>query len=404
MNTNQHQCGFHCLRARRQRIKLNFTLVQFVLLAGFSEARVEAAGQTNAAAGAVVVPLTIAFRRVKEPKEGAFSFLAPPDWKTEINLFRIDPMRVGGWGNALAAKCDLTVKKDALGTVMLRSLPTYSYVDFSANPRMGTLGAMFRPGSNYQGAQVKPMPTVQGFLDEMFRFVHPRAQEVKVTERMALPELAAVFAKVNQAANAELAAVGARITYSAGVVVVEYTEGGVRYKEAAWAVLSDSRSVANTWANDQSMLMRAPLAEAKVWQPILETVMRSIRLDVDWLSRELRASEQRAQMSLEMQHQQQQRDQKILETQRELQRMDREIWSSRAKTNERIQHDNYLTLTAQQDYVNPHTHEVETDTSDYRFRWETAGGEKIFSNDPNYDPRKDNSIWTKDWESTPARK
>ncbi|MCX6911817.1 MAG: hypothetical protein NT167_01950, partial [Verrucomicrobia bacterium] len=72
--------------------------------------------------------------------------------------------------------------------------------------------------------------------------------------------------------------------------------------------------------------------------------------------------------------------------------------------NERIQHDNYLTLTAQQDYVNPHTHEVETDTSDYRFRWETSGGEKIFSNDPNYDPRKDTSIWTKDWQPTPAKK
>jgi hypothetical protein len=404
MNTNQHQCGFHCLTARRQTFKLNFTLVQFVLLAGFSEARVEAAGQTNAAAAAIIAPQTIAFRRVKEPKEGAFSFLAPPDWKTEINLFRIDPMRVGGWGNSYVAKCDLTVKKDDAGTVMLRSVPTYNYVDFSANPRLGTLGAMFRPGSYYQGMQVKPMPTVQGFLDEMLRFVHPRAQEAKVTERMALPELAAVFAKLNQSANAELAAVGGRITFTAGVVVVEYTEGGVRYKEAAWAVLSDNRALAGLWANDQSMLMRAPLAEAKVWQPILETVMRSIRLDVNWLSRELRASEQRAQMSLEQQHQQQQRDQKILETQRELQRMDQEIWSSRAKTNERIQHDNYLTLTAQQDYVNPHTHEVETDTSDYRFRWETSGGEKIFSNDPNYDPRKDTSIWTKDWQPTPAKK
>ena len=287
---------------------------------------------------------------------------------------------------------------------MLRSLPTYNYVDFSVSPSLATLGAMFRPGTYYQGMQVKPMPTVQGFLGEMFKFVHPRAQEAKVTEQMALPELAAVFAKVNQSANAELAALGGRITYTAAAVVTEYTEGGVRFKEAAWAVLSDNRALAGIWANDQAMLMRAPVAEAKAWQPILETVMRSIRLDVDWLARELRASEQRAQTSLGQQRQQQQRDQKILETQRELQRMDHEIWSSRARTNERIQHDNYLTLTAQQDYVNPHTREVETDTSDYRFRWETSGGEKLFSNDPNYDPRKDDRIWTKDWGLTPAKK
>ena len=404
MNTTRDQDRFHCLTARRQKFNLSFALVQFVLLAEFSEARVAAAGQTNAAAAASSAPQTIAFRRVKEPREGAFSFLAPPDWKTEINLFRINPMQVGGWGNSFVAKCDLTVKKDDAGSVMLRSLPAYNYMDFSANPSLATLGALFRPGSHYQGMQVKPMPTVQGFLDEMFRFVHPRAQEVKVTERKALPELAAVFAKVNQSANAELAAVGGRITYTAGALVVEYTEGGARYKEAAWAVLSDTRALAGTWANDQSMLMRAPLAEANAWQPILETVMRSIRLDMDWLSKELRASEQRAQMSSEQQHQQQQRDQKVLETQRELQRMDHEIWSSRAKSNEQIQHDNYLTLTAQQDYVNPHTREVETDTSDYRFRWETSGGEKIFSNDPNYDPRKDDRIWTKDWGLTPAKR
>ena len=341
---------------------------------------------------------------MKEPKEGAFSFLAPASWKTDINLFRINPMQVGGWGNSLVAKCDLTVKKDDAGTVMLRSLPTYSYVDFSNNPKLATFAAMFRPGSHYQGMQVKPMPSVQGFLDETFRFAHPRAQAAKVTECKELPELAAVYAKVNQAANDELATLGAHVTYTAGVVVMEYVEGGVRYKEAAWAVLSDNRALAGHWANDQSMLMRAPLAEAKAWQPILETVMRSIKLDVDWLTKEMRASEQRAQMSLEQQRQQQQRDQKILQTQHELQQMDHDIWSSRAKTNDRIQHDSYLTLTDQQDYVNPHTHEVETDTSDYRFRWVTPSGEKVFSNDANYDPRKDDAIWTKDWELTSAKK
>jgi hypothetical protein len=354
-------------------------------------------------AASAVRPHTVAFRRVAEPKENAFTILAPRDWKTEINLFRINPMQVGGWGNSFVAKCDLTVKKDDAGTVMFRSLPTYNYMDFSVSPSLTMLAAMFQPGSHYQGMQVKPMPAVQGFLDEMFRSVHPHAQEVKVTERKELPELAAVFAKVNQAANAELAAVGGRINYAAGAMVVEYTEDGVRYKEADWAVLSDNRTLAGIWANDQSMLMRAPLAEARAWQPILETVMRSIRLNIDWLKQEMRASEQRAQMSLEQQQQQQQRDQQILKVQRDLQQMDHDIWSSRAQTNERIQHDSYLTLTGQQDYVNPFTREVETDTSDYRYRWETSGGEKLFSDDPNYDPTTDDRIWTKDWKLTRAK-
>ena len=50
---------------------------------------------------------------------------------------------------------------------------------------------------------------------------HPRAREVKVTERMALPELAAVFAKVNQSANPELAVLGGRISYTAGAHTVQ---------------------------------------------------------------------------------------------------------------------------------------------------------------------------------------
>jgi hypothetical protein len=212
MSRNRDQGRINCLMARSHEFKLKSAVVQLLLMAGFSGACVGADGHTNLAAAGIIAPQTIAFRRIKEPKEGAFSFLAPPNWTTEINLFRIDPRQVGGWGNSLAAKCDLTVRKDDAGTVMLHSLPTYSYVDFSVNPKLATRGAMLRPGSHYQGMQVKPMPAVQGILDEMFKFVHPRAQEAKVTERKELPELAGVFAKVNQSADAEVAAVGARIT------------------------------------------------------------------------------------------------------------------------------------------------------------------------------------------------
>ena len=48
--------------------------------------------------------------------------------------------------------------------------------------------------------------------------------------------------------------------------------------------------------------------------------------------------------------------------------------------------DNFLVLTGHEEYVNPHTGEVEMDTDAYRHRWKTPGGDVYFTNREDEDP------------------
>jgi len=51
-----------------------------------------------------------------------------------------------------------------------------------------------------------------------------------------------------------------------------------------------------------------------------------------------------------------------------------------------IMNDNFLVLTGQEEYVNPHTGEVEMDTDAYRYRWKTPGGDVYYTNREDEDP------------------
>jgi hypothetical protein len=333
---------------------------------------------------------TLIFRHSEEPKEKAFSFLVPKDWKVEGGIFRINPMQAGGPGNSIQAKCDIAFKRDDAGTVMLRSLPSINYADFSS-PNFANMAGLFRPGSNYQGMRVMRMPTTQEYLDGVFQSVHPKAAEVKVIERVALPELAAVYAKAHQSANDALARVGLPgVRLDAGAAVVEYSDAGVRYKELLYAVLSDSRGSGATWGNVQTVFMRAPAAEADQWKPVLDIILHSIRLNLTWLAGELKGADQRSKI--------------VLDTNQAIAKLNDEIWRSRAKTNDDIHHDHYLTLTDQADYVNPYTGATETDTSDYKNRWVTAGGDVIYTDSADYNPNQDDRLWTADWQRTPGKR
>ena len=55
----------------------------------------------------------------EEPKEKAFKFLVPEGWSVEGGVFNVSAVQTKGPRNALAPKCDLRVKRDAAGTVML---------------------------------------------------------------------------------------------------------------------------------------------------------------------------------------------------------------------------------------------------------------------------------------------
>ena len=89
-------------------------------------------------------PLTLALRRQWEPRQRAFSLLAPEGWMVDGGMFSVDPTRVGGAGNSIDTKCDLAVKRDPKGSVMARWLPSYNYVASHLSTLLGGAPARFR--------------------------------------------------------------------------------------------------------------------------------------------------------------------------------------------------------------------------------------------------------------------
>jgi len=77
---------------------------------------------------------TLMVQRTWEPREQAFTFLLPQGWTLEGGVFNVNPLQMNGPGNTTTPKCDLAVKAEARGTVMLRWAPSWNYADLSLSP------------------------------------------------------------------------------------------------------------------------------------------------------------------------------------------------------------------------------------------------------------------------------
>jgi len=60
--------------------------------------------------------------------------------------------------------------------------------------------------------------------------------------------------------------------------------------------------------------------------------------------------------------------------------------STRTINREEIMNDNFLVLTGQEEYLNPHTGEVETDTNASKDQWKTPQGDIYYTNQEDEDP------------------
>jgi hypothetical protein len=83
-------------------------------------------------------------------------------------------------------------------------------------------------------------------------------------------------------------------------------------------------------------------------------------------------------------------------------RIDRALAHKTRVNYEEIMNDNFLVLTGQEEYVNPHTNEIEIDTDYYRYRWTTAGGDRYYTNGEDDNPN--HFMQRTDYERTPVRK
>jgi len=310
----------------------------------------------------------LGFSRVNEPNEKAFSILQPQGWVAEGGIYRIQAHTAGGPLNALAAKCDLVFKNDSRGTVMFHVVPDIVYC------HAGIGGGYWQPGSSYQGAVVRQIESAEQHLMALFHHLHPQATNVETVESRRLPWEIDAMERANQYTNQMLRQIGGQamtIQVDAAGAIIDYTEGGQRYRQVMATGIVDNRA-AMTWNNTRTLEFRAPLEEFDQWRPVMDVMRFSVRFNPRWILKE--SKNQQAQADFVM---------KVFDKARQI---DQEILAKTTTNREEIMNDNFLVLTGQEEYVNPHTGETEVDTDYYRYRWKTDGGDVYYTNNEDVDP------------------
>jgi len=339
----------------------------------------------------------VVFKRQAEPRENAFTLLVPEGWMLEGGIFRISPLTKSV--QAQSAKIDMAVKSDAAGTRMLRFLPSFYYFDPRRSSPM--MMGMFPVGSNTRGMLVYPVVPPQQFIAQLvFPYAHPGfpPNQVELFEQQDRPDL------VQQFLGRALGPQPAGFTQAAGEVKFRYTENATRYCERVLALVQDMGPLAGgMWANNDTWTMRAPEAEFAQWEPIFQAVQASIKFNPAWIQEEVRAQQIASGILLEQQRGDQQRTRRALEIQRDIQAIDRGIVEHRQQTNAEIRNDHYLSLTNQEEYVNPYSGDTDTASNQWNYRWVTSDGREFYTDNENSNPNDDSQLNHAEWKRTPVR-
>lgn len=327
-------------------------------------------------------------QRIWEPNEKAFTILVPKGWKASGGIFNVNPLKTNGPGNSIAPKCDFTVQNDARGTVMLHFVPSWNYGDLTYSP---TGFSLFQPGSYYQGMLVRPIIPTKQFLTELFQKTRPQASGVTVIAEDPMKEVVEAVYRANQQTNLQLQQMGLHPNrYEALALLVEYNEGGVRFREALTTMITDSRRGAFMWTNEDTVTFRAPVQEYESWKKVLDTIRGSLQMNPQWVAAVHRAMGERAKNALE--------------TQRYINKVANEIVENRRRTHAEIRHENWLFMTGQEEYKNPFNGQTELGTYDYHHRWVNNQGEILYTDENSFDPNRYEEYNTREWKRTPIRK
>lgn len=323
-------------------------------------AKAAAAGSISPAGGAV------RFKRIAEPREGAFTMLAPADWNASGGIVRVNALSSGGPLNSLAAKLDFTLTSGD-GRAVMRWYPEITFVDTRYMPAAG----MFPPGSNYNGAMVWPVEPALGYIEKaMFARQRPGAAGAQMKLRQQLPQAAAGYQRVAQMMQLPI-----RLDYDAAIIVVEYSQGGSRWEEAFYTAIQDMGQMgAGLWSNKDSFSVRAPAGQLETLRPIIDLMLNSVKLSPAWVRGEIQGQIQRGEIAVR--------------TQQEIARLDQEIVEHRRRTNAEIQNQMHHNLMGTEEYVNPITKETEVGSNQWNYRWVNQNGEAIYTDDSNYDPAR----------------
>ena len=326
------------------------------------------------------------FYKTSEPNEHAFTFLLPEGWTVSGGITRVDPNAGGGSGNAIEAKLYMKLtsadQKAGMGW-----LPDTRFFDMRRYPGQNLAASMFTDGSNYNGMMVMPLPDPATFIRLVaFPFAHPHAQGLAIKKVQPMPKLAEEYSNM----SAQMLG-GYRFSYQVAIVTIEYTENGIQYLEKMVCAIEDyGKMGGGLWGNKETWYVRTEKPLFESYAPVFATIGHSVKLNMEWLAREIRSQQVNSNIALQTQH--------------EVARLDSEIAEHRSRTNSEINNDMYLNLTGQEDFTNPFTGETERGTNEWNYRWENEQGHVIYSDSQNYNPNEDKDITVKGFKLSEIRK
>jgi len=315
----------------------------------------------------------VRFHRVSEPREGAFTMLIPDGWSTQGGVYRVDPSRAHGTGNAVAAKVDFIVTRDAAGTAMMHRLPDTSYKDMRGSPAAG----MFPPGSNYGGMVVSPpMDALSYLLNVVLRQSRPQARNLQVVAKVPLPKVASAYDQFDRSMGLPA---GFQKNNTA-LAVVTYDEGGTHFEEVLYTDVLVSGIGTGVWGVKETYTARAPASEFAALRPVFQLMNDSTKLNKQWMARELQGQDARAKIFSDVQQHNQQ--------------VDAEIVQHRQQTNAEINNQMQLLLADKTTEINPHTGQKEnvpiySDSGRQGRVFYGRDGTAVLATDPYWDPEKD---------------
>jgi len=327
-------------------------------------------------------PETIVFQRRSEPKENAFSLLIPKGWIIEGGIQRVNPLTQGGAAQSIVAKLDMTVKNNEAGNILIRWLPDVLFMDM----RYSHAAAMFPTGSNYNGMTVCPiLPPAEFVQTIVIPYAHPNATNVVINDQKALADIASKYQQYSRNLIP-----GSDLSYQAAIISLTYNENGTSYQETIVTVIENWGSLgAGMWGNKETFLIRTPLDKYDDWAPVFSIMQNSVELNLQWIVGEIQGQAQRGQIAIQ--------------TQQEMERIGNEITQHRQQTNSEIHNDMFLTLTDQEEYVNPYTQKVESGSNQWQNRWVNESGDIIYTNNESYNPNTDINLNRSDFKRTPIR-
>jgi hypothetical protein len=330
-----------------------------------------------AAASPAAAPSAV-FRQYLDRTEGAFMVLAPSGWITEGGIVRVNPL-VAGPGQAIEAKLDFTLKREPAGRMAIRWLPSVNYLQPTAWTMTPTVNGM----------PVVARPTPRDFATRLlFPRLRPGAREVRVAEVQARPDVVQAMRSGDKARA--LTASGARYHADAVAVTFTYAEGGTRYREVVFVSIEAYQVMeSQVWSNGLTVAARAPEDEFAASQRMARVVINSFAIVPRWWAAEAAGQAHRGAV--------------VKATQDELARIDREISEHRQRTQAQIQDQQYLTLTGQERWVNPHTGRPELGSNEWKHRWQDGFGQVIYTDDERWDPNADPRLDLRGFKRSPVQ-